>query len=56
MFLEEGGDKESFERFRRRDPDALMKEAEAAFERVVKEFGDLPSGATRPWARRPGPS
>ena len=25
-----------------RDPDALMKEAEAAFERVVKEFGDLP--------------
>jgi RNA polymerase sigma factor (sigma-70 family) len=42
MFLDLGGDKESIERFCRRDPDALMKEAEAAFERVVKEFGDLP--------------
>ncbi len=42
-FLEEGFDREAFERFRRRDPDALMKESEAAFERVVKEFGDLRS-------------
>ncbi len=42
MFLDLGGDKESIERFRRRDPDVLMKEAEAAFERVVKEFDDLP--------------
>ena len=25
-----------------RDPDALMTQAEAAFERVVKEFGDMP--------------
>jgi len=44
VFLQEGGDKEGFERFRERDPDALMKLAEAAFERVVKEFGDIPSG------------
>ena len=48
MFLEEGGDKESFERFRSRDPDALMKQAEAAFERVVKEFGDVPGGRGEP--------
>src|SRR5262249_40158944 len=40
--LEEGGDKASFERFRRRDPDALMTQSEAAFERVVKEFVDIP--------------
>jgi RNA polymerase sigma factor (sigma-70 family) len=42
LFLEAGADKEGFERFRRRDPDALMTQAEAAFERVAKEFGDLP--------------
>ncbi len=42
MFLEEGGDKAAFERFSRRDPDALMTQAEAAFERVVKEFANVP--------------
>jgi peroxiredoxin len=42
MFLEKGGDKASFERFSRRDPDALMTRSEAAFERVVKEFADIP--------------
>ena len=40
MFLEEGADKEYFSRFAGRDPDVLMKEAEAAFERTIKEFGD----------------
>jgi RNA polymerase sigma factor (sigma-70 family) len=40
MFLEEAGDKEYFSRFVGRDPDKLMKEAEAAFERTIKEFGD----------------
>jgi RNA polymerase sigma factor (sigma-70 family) len=40
MFLEEGADKEYFSRFINRDPDALMKQAEAVFERTVKEFGD----------------
>ena len=39
-FLEEGADKESFARFIARDPDALIKEAEAMFERTIKEFGD----------------
>ena len=39
MFLEEGADKEYFARFIKRDPDALMKEAEAVFERTIKEFG-----------------
>ena len=34
MFLEEGADKESFARFIGSDPDALMKEAEAMFERI----------------------
>jgi peroxiredoxin len=40
MFLEEGADKEYFSHFAGRDPDVLMKEAEAAFERTIKEFGD----------------
>jgi RNA polymerase sigma factor (sigma-70 family) len=53
-FLEEGMDREGFERFRRRDPDALLKEAEAAFERVVKEFGDLPGGRNEPLAQEAG--
>ena len=30
-----------------RDPDALLKEAEAAFERILKEFGDPPADADR---------
>jgi RNA polymerase sigma factor (sigma-70 family) len=41
MFLEEGADKEYFSRFINRDPDALMKEAEAVLERTLKEFGDV---------------
>jgi peroxiredoxin len=40
--LEEGGEKAGFERFSKRDPDALMTQSEAAFERVVKEFADIP--------------
>ena len=44
MFLEEGADKESFSRFIARDPDALMKEAEAVFERTIKEFGGRQPG------------
>jgi thiol-disulfide isomerase/thioredoxin len=43
IFLEEGSDKESFTRFRGRDPDAMMKEAEAIFERIGKEFGAVSS-------------
>ena len=39
MFLEEGADKEYFFRFIGRDPDVLMKEAEAVFERTIKDFG-----------------
>ncbi len=42
QFLEQGGDKAGFERFSKRDPDALMTQSEAAFERVVKEFADIP--------------
>ncbi len=40
VFLEEGADKDYFSRFAGRDPDVLMKEAEAAFERTIKGFGD----------------
>ena len=40
MFLEEGADKGYFSRFVGRDPDVLMKAAEAAFERTIKEFRD----------------
>jgi hypothetical protein len=47
VFVEEGSDKESFTRFRARDPDAMMKEAEAIFERIGKEFGSLPSQGDR---------
>ena len=39
-FLQEAGDKEYFSRFVGRNPDGLMTEAEAAFERTIKEFGD----------------
>ena len=39
-FSKKPRDKEYFSRFVGRDPDALMKEAEAAFERTIKEFGD----------------
>jgi RNA polymerase sigma factor (sigma-70 family) len=41
IFLEEGSDKESFTRFRGRDPDAMMKESDAIFERIGKEFGGV---------------
>jgi hypothetical protein len=40
MIREVAGDKEYFSRFVGRDPDVLMTEAEAAFERTIKEFGD----------------
>jgi RNA polymerase sigma factor (sigma-70 family) len=40
--LEDGGDKAGFERFSKRDPDTLMTQSQAAFERVVKEFADIP--------------
>ena len=39
MFVEEGAGKEGFARFIARDPDALMKQAELALERVASEFG-----------------
>jgi thiol-disulfide isomerase/thioredoxin len=44
MFIEEGSSKEGFARFSRRDPDALLKEAEAVLQRTIKEFGDVPGG------------
>jgi len=47
IFVEEGSGKESFTRFRGRDPDAMMKEAEAIFERIGKEFGGLTSQGDR---------
>jgi RNA polymerase sigma factor (sigma-70 family) len=47
VFREYGGDKEAFERFRRRDPDALMAQAEAAFERVVREYAEIPGPRDR---------
>ena len=43
MYLEEGAGKESFTRFIERDPDALMKRAEAALERTLKEFASEPA-------------
>lgn len=43
-FLEDGGDRKGFERFRGRDPDALMAQAEAAFERIIKEYAELGDG------------
>ncbi len=42
-YLEEGAGKESFTRFIERDPDALMKRAEAALERALKEFPSEPA-------------
>ena len=47
MYLEEGAGKESFTRFIDRDPDALMKRAEAALERTFKEFPSEPAGDDR---------
>lgn len=47
IFLEEGSGKESFDRFRGRDPDSMMKEAEAIFEGIGKEFGGLSSQGDR---------
>ena len=41
LFIEEGSSKEGFARFMQRDPDALMKEAEAVLERTAREFGDV---------------
>ena len=43
LFLEQGSDKEALARFRDRDPDAMMKQAEASLERVAKEFKGLPN-------------
>ncbi len=43
LFLEQGSDKEAFARFRDRDPDAMMKQAEASLERVAMEFKGLPN-------------
>jgi RNA polymerase sigma factor (sigma-70 family) len=43
MLLEDGVDKEGVARFMAflgRGPDALMRQAEAAFERAIKQFGD----------------
>ena len=47
MFLDEGAGKESFARFIERDPDALMKRAEAALERSFKEFPSDPADDDR---------
>lgn len=44
LFTKRGIDKEYFAALKRKDPDALLKEAEAAFERTAKEFGDVDSG------------
>jgi RNA polymerase sigma factor (sigma-70 family) len=43
-FVEHGSGKEGFAQFVSRDPDALMKEAEAVFELTIAEFGDMPGG------------
>ena len=40
-FLQDGADKETFAQFKESDPDALLAQAEAAFERTVKEFSDI---------------
>ena len=42
-YLEEGAGKERFTRFIERDPDALMKRAEVALERAIKEFPSEPA-------------
>ena len=47
MYLEEGAGKESFTRFIDRDPDALMKRAEAALERSFQEFPSDPADDDR---------
>ena len=47
IFVEEGSGKDSFARFRGRDPDAMMKEADAVFVRIGKEFGGLSSQGDR---------
>jgi peroxiredoxin len=41
MFLENGASREDFLRYCQRDPDALMKEAEAVLERTIEDFGDV---------------
>ena len=43
IYLEEGAGKESFTRFIERDPDALMKRADAVLERTLKEFASEPA-------------
>ena len=43
MYLEEGASKEYFTRFIERDPDALMKRADEALERTLKEFASAPA-------------
>jgi len=40
MMVKQGADGEAFDRLVGRDPDALMKQAEAALERAVNEYGD----------------
>ena len=42
-YLEEGAGKERFTRFIQRNPDALMKRAEAALEQALKEFPSKPA-------------
>jgi peroxiredoxin len=42
LSLEEGSTREGLARFLAKDPDALLKEAEAMFERTAGEFGDVP--------------
>jgi peroxiredoxin len=41
MFLENGASLEDFLHYCQRDPDALMKEAEAVLERTIGNFGDV---------------
>ena len=40
MMIEQGADGEAFDRLAARDPEALMKQGEAALERAVSEYGD----------------
>jgi thiol-disulfide isomerase/thioredoxin len=47
IFLDMGSGKESFDRFRGRDADSLMREAEAILERIRTEFGGLSSQGDR---------
>jgi RNA polymerase sigma factor (sigma-70 family) len=47
IFLEQGSGKESFDRFRGRDPDSMMREAETILEQIGKEFGGLSSQGDR---------